>query len=128
MVKEKNHSAVYKLQRFLLSSKVHEFNLDPYDGMILFVVASYLDMPQGKCFGKQETLAPASLMSRKEFQRRTLKLHQLGLIMRYRKGKLYHYELGSEITGIEEEVESVYWTHTSSENGVQKTHKRPIDA
>jgi hypothetical protein len=125
---KENNSAIYRVQRFLFSPKAKEFALNSYDVAILFVVASHLDMPEGKCFGKQVTLAERCFMSKKHFQRRSLWLYQVGLILRYMKGKLYHYELGDQIKCGFQEIEGDQWSHMHTGNGVKKPHRRPMVA
>lgn len=111
-------NAVYLVQRFLFSDRAKQYNLTPYDVSILFVIASYLDMPAGKCFGKQITLAESTFMSVREFKRRSEKLSTDGFLLRYMKKKLYHYELGRIITGVDEN-EGAYWALMSPEKGLQ---------
>lgn len=101
-VKKQEWTFTHLVQKFMVSEKAHELKLDPYDLIILFNIARYLDMPFKKCFGKQTTLSFDCHMSRNEFQRRSVKLQKLNLIQRYLKGKLYHYELGEELTNISE--------------------------
>lgn len=117
-MKNGNHydTATYLVQNFIGSHKAYELGLDPYDLIILFTIARYLDMPLKKCFGKQITLAKDCHMSIRQFKYRSEELHKDGFILRYKKGKLYHYELGSLLTGISDEFEGAQYALVSSMN------------
>jgi hypothetical protein len=93
-------TAHYQLCKFIQSKKHYDFDLLPSDLTILFIIARYLDMPKGECFGFQSTLARECLMSERTFRDRCNHLVDKKLLFRYEKTKSYHYELGFEITGI----------------------------
>lgn len=95
----KENSSTYLVQRFIASEFSHEYELKPYDLVILFVIARYLDMPKSACFAKQKQLAKECRMSERFFRDRTIYLQSLGLLHRIIRWKLYSYELGGVITG-----------------------------
>lgn len=91
------HTAHYQLCCFIGENKHHHFDLTPFDITILFMICRYLDMPGGKCFAKQTTLAIECKMSVRQFKKSTKKLHDLKIIERIIRGKLYHYYIGENL-------------------------------
>ena len=94
----KKHKANFLLSQFISSQQYFNYNLTPYEMMILLIICKYLDMPNGRCFGKQETLAKECLMSVRQFRISCQKLINHQIIERTLKGKLYNYYLGSNVT------------------------------
>lgn len=80
----------YLLDTFLTSEDRYYFALSPYELCILFIVCRYLDMKNGECFLKPETLARECGMSRPQVYRSLRKLYDMNLLMRItRKAKDY---------------------------------------
>jgi DNA-binding MarR family transcriptional regulator len=95
MSKDQKKSFANLVATFLRSKESEKYNLDIYQRMILRVVASYLDMPYGSCFGKQLNLAKESGMSLIKFKRASKQLVDKKLLERTKCHKLYHYELST---------------------------------
>lgn len=95
---EKVKSATYLVQEFLASEFSHEYELFTSDVAILFIIARYLDMPKKACFAKQKQIIKECRISERTFRTRCEYLQSVGLLTRYLKWKLYHYELGGIIT------------------------------
>lgn len=102
MDKYTKHKAHYQLCSFIGSKKAYDFDLIAEDLAILFMISRYLDMPDGFCRIKQITLAKECFMSESTLRRRCNYLVSQKILFRYMKGKLYCYELGEAITGIEQ--------------------------
>ena len=92
------HKASYQVNRFISSENYYEFELTPFELVILFIIARYLDMPKGKCFAKQTVMAKECGMSIRQFKSSSKKLCELGLLTRGMRGKLYHYYLGDKLS------------------------------
>jgi hypothetical protein len=92
------HKASYQVNRFISSENYYEFELTPFELVILFIIARYLDMPKGKCFAKQTVMAKECRMSERQFRLSCKKLINYKLIERGMRGKLYHYYLGTNVT------------------------------
>lgn len=90
----KSHKATYLVQRFIGSDYFHECNLTAYEIVILYTVARYLDMPNGKCFAKQATLIQESGMCERQFRNSIKKLHSKKLLTIYSSWRNNGYELG----------------------------------
>ncbi len=93
---EKKKSYTNLVATFLRNPKLSEkYKLTVYHREVLRVVALYLDMPFGSCFGKQTTLARECGMSLIKFKRTSKELVDRKLLDRVKCPKLYHYELST---------------------------------
>lgn len=87
--------ATYQIQRFVTSVYFFECNLTAYEIVILYTVARYLDMPNGKCFAKQKTLIRETGMSERQFRNSIKILSSKKLITVYSSWRNNGYELGT---------------------------------
>lgn len=94
--------ALFQLTSFINSEQSYELEIDPYDITILFIISRYLDMPKEICCIRQIHLAKECRISERELRHRCAALVSKKLLFRYTKGKLYYYELGEAITGVEQ--------------------------
>ena len=93
--------AQWQLNNFINSPRSYEFDLNGNDLAILYIIARYLDMPDNICCLKQINLAKETRTSDPTIRRRCKYLVKTKILFRYLKGKLYYYELGEEVTGVQ---------------------------
>jgi hypothetical protein len=95
-------SARNQVKHFLLSDQSLDYKLDSYDVAILYVIASYLDMPKGQCFADKLTLVQEIKCTERHFRNRVNKLINHEILFRYNPAddKRDHYLLGPVITGL----------------------------
>ena len=90
----KFHKATYLIQRFIRSGYFRECKLKAHEVSTLFVIASYLDMKDNKCYPQQTTLAIECGMSIRQLRMSIEKLRKLKLIIVYTSWRNNGYELG----------------------------------
>jgi hypothetical protein len=91
---QKKDKATYLVQRFMGSDYFFECNLNAYEISILYTIARYLDMPEGKCFAHQKILARQSGMCVRQFKISIKKLSAKNLLLVYSSWRNNGYELG----------------------------------
>ena len=110
------NKAWYVISHFLLSPDRHEYDLNPYDLLILITIARYLDMPKNECFLKWQTFSrETGGIGRSQIFKSLKKLTDYKLIYKTYRGQKPYYWLGEYFSCDKVNVslshESTQWTH-----------------
>ena len=111
-------NAKYQLNSFLHSEESFQYDIDPYDIVILHEIAYAQDLHMESCLLTQKNLAKKCRMSLRQIKTRLSKLVEIKLLCRKKNWKLYVHVLSNVI--LKQEV--IYKTE-KTQKALNKTTK-----